>query len=154
VAGYLFEYASAAKSPAGLSRLLLHLLVRFSVSKQLFASSKTMADAPTDIDGVFAFKRQNVAKERFYSVVHSPPPFAPAGAPAWRRPFCHYFTDRLRRVEVNTVFSLFPEHPGETAQARKCDGIAFRARLEHITVRCGDLITASAIAPAASRYST
>lgn len=70
--GYLFEYASAAKSPARLSRLLLHLLVRFSVPKQLFASSKTMADSPTDIDGVFAFKRQNVAKERFYSVVHPP----------------------------------------------------------------------------------
>jgi hypothetical protein len=73
VAGYLFEYASAAKSPARVSCLLLHLLVRFSVSKQLFAPSKTMADSPTDIDGVFAFKRQNVAKERFYSVVHSPP---------------------------------------------------------------------------------
>jgi hypothetical protein len=66
---YLFEHASAAKSPARMSRLLLHLLVRFSVPKQLFASSKTMADSPTDIDGVFAFKRQNVAKERFYSVV-------------------------------------------------------------------------------------
>jgi hypothetical protein len=50
VAGYLFEYASAAKSPARVSRLLLHLLDRFSVSKQ--------------IDGVFAFKRQNVVKER------------------------------------------------------------------------------------------
>ena len=36
--------------------------------------STTMADSPTDIDVVFAFKRQNVAKERFYSVVHSPPP--------------------------------------------------------------------------------
>ena len=72
--GYLFEYASAAKSPARMSRLLLHLLVRFSVPKQLFAPSKTMADSPTDIDGVFAFKCQNVAKERFYSVVHPPPP--------------------------------------------------------------------------------
>jgi hypothetical protein len=70
--GYLFEYASAAKSSARMSRLLLHLLVRFSVPKQLFAPSKTMADSPTDIDGVFAFKRQNVAKERFYSVVHPP----------------------------------------------------------------------------------
>jgi hypothetical protein len=57
-----------------MSRLFLHLLVRFSVPKQLFAPSKTMADSPTDIDGVFAFKRQNVAKERFYSVVHLPPP--------------------------------------------------------------------------------
>src|SRR5215472_10887929 len=57
-----------------MSRLLLHLLVRFSVPKQLFAPSKTMADSPTDIDVVFAFKRQNVAKERFYSVVHLPPP--------------------------------------------------------------------------------
>src|SRR5262249_55240205 len=72
--GYLFEYASAAKSPARMSRLLLHLLVRFSIPKQLFAPSKTMADSPTDIDGVFAFKRQNVAKEPFYSVVHLPPP--------------------------------------------------------------------------------
>jgi hypothetical protein len=76
--GYLFEYASAAKSPARMSRLLLHLLVRFSVPKQLFAPSKTIADSPTDIDGVFAFKRQNVAKERFYSVVHLPAP-PPAG---------------------------------------------------------------------------
>jgi hypothetical protein len=66
MAGYLFEYASAAKKPARLSRLLLPLLVRFGVPKQLFAPSKTMADAPTDIDGVLAFKRQNVAKERFY----------------------------------------------------------------------------------------
>ena len=78
MAGYLFEYASAAKSPAKMSRLLLHLLVRFSVSKQLFAPSKTVADSPTDIDVVFAFKRQNVAKERFYSVVHLPTP-TPAG---------------------------------------------------------------------------
>ena len=53
MAGYLFEYASAAKSPARMSLLLLHLLVRFSVSKQLFAPSKTMADSPTDIDVVF-----------------------------------------------------------------------------------------------------
>src|SRR6516164_6561895 len=76
-----------------------------------------MADSPTDIDGVFAFKRQNVAKERFYSVVHSPPPFAPAGAPARRRPFCHYFTDRLQRVGVNTVFPLcFPERSRGTAE--------------------------------------
>jgi hypothetical protein len=74
MAGYLFEYASAAKSPARMSRLVLHLLVRFSVLKQLFAVSKMMTDAPTDIDGVFALKRQNFAKERFYSVVHSPPP--------------------------------------------------------------------------------
>jgi len=72
--GYLFEYASATKSAARMSRLLLQLLVRFSIPKQLFAPSKTMADSPTDIDGVFAFKRQNVAKERFYSVVHLPPP--------------------------------------------------------------------------------
>ena len=72
--GYLFEYASATKSAARMSRLFLHLLVRFSITKQLFAPSKTMADSPTDIDGVFAFKRQNVAKERFYSVVHLPPP--------------------------------------------------------------------------------
>ena len=72
--GYLFEYASATKSAARMSRLLLQLLVRFSVSKQLFVPSKTMADSPTDIDVVFAFKRQNVAKERFYSVVHLPPP--------------------------------------------------------------------------------
>jgi hypothetical protein len=76
--GYLFEYASAAKSPARISRLLLHLLVRFCVSKQLFAPSKTVADSPTDIDVVFAFKRQNAAKERFYSVVHLPTP-TPAG---------------------------------------------------------------------------
>src|SRR6516225_928735 len=76
--GYLFEYANAAKSPARMSRLLLHLLVRFSVSKQLFVPGKTMADSPTDIDVVFAFKRQNVAKERFYSVVHLPTP-TPAG---------------------------------------------------------------------------
>jgi len=76
-----------------------------------------MADSPTDIDGVFAFKRQNVAKERFYSVVHLPPPFAPAGAPARRRPFCHYFTDRLQRVGVNTVFPLcFPERSRGTAE--------------------------------------
>jgi hypothetical protein len=68
--GYLFEYASAAKSSARMSRLLLHLLVRFSVPKQLFAPGKTMPNSPTDIDGVFAFKRQNVTKERFYSVVH------------------------------------------------------------------------------------
>ena len=68
MAGYLFEYASATKSAARMSRLLLQLLVRFSIPKQLFAPSKTMADSPTDIDGVFAFKRQNVAKERFYSV--------------------------------------------------------------------------------------
>ena len=60
-----------------MSRLLLHLLVRFSIPKQLFAPSKTMADSPTDIDGVFAFKRQNVAKERFYSVVHPPAGLAP-----------------------------------------------------------------------------
>src|SRR6516165_1591834 len=72
--GYLFEYASATKSAARMSGLLLHLLVRFSIPKQLFAPSKTMADSPTDIDGVFAFKRQNVAKERFYSVVHLAPP--------------------------------------------------------------------------------
>ena len=78
MAGYLFEYASAAKRPARMSRLLLHLLVRFSVPKQLFASSKTMADSPTDIDGVFAFKRQNVAKKRFYSVVQFAAP-NPAG---------------------------------------------------------------------------
>jgi hypothetical protein len=82
MAGYLFEYASAAKSPARMSRLVLHLLVRFSVLKQLFAVSKMMTDAPTDIDGVFALKRQNFAKERFYSVVHSPPPpFGPASSP-------------------------------------------------------------------------
>jgi hypothetical protein len=31
--GYLFEYASAAKGAARMSRLLLHLLVRFSVPK-------------------------------------------------------------------------------------------------------------------------
>jgi hypothetical protein len=31
-----------------MSRLLLHLLVRFSVPKQLFAPSKTVADSPTD----------------------------------------------------------------------------------------------------------
>jgi hypothetical protein len=55
--GYLFEYSSAAKNPARVSRLPLHLLVRFSVSKQLFAPRKTMADSPTDIDVVFAFKR-------------------------------------------------------------------------------------------------
>ena len=61
-----------------MSRLLLHLLVRFNVPKQLFAPSKTMADSPTDIDGVFAFKRQNVAKERFYSVVQFAAP-TPAG---------------------------------------------------------------------------
>src|SRR6516165_3242527 len=73
MAGYLFEYASAAKSPARVSRVLLQLLVGFSVPKQPFAPSKTMADSPTDIDVVFAFKRQNVAKERFYSVVHLPP---------------------------------------------------------------------------------
>jgi len=71
--GYLFEYASATKSAARMSRLLLQLLVGFSIPKQLFAPSKTMADSSTDIDGVFAFKRQNVAKERFYSVVHLPP---------------------------------------------------------------------------------
>jgi hypothetical protein len=64
MAGYLFKYASAAKSPARMSRLVLHLLVRFSVLKQFFALSKMMTDAPTDIDGVFAFKRQNFAKER------------------------------------------------------------------------------------------
>jgi hypothetical protein len=75
--GYLFEDASAAKCAARMSRLLLDLLVRFSVPKQLFAPCKTMADSPTDIDGVFAFKRQNVAKERFYSVVHLPPPASP-----------------------------------------------------------------------------
>jgi hypothetical protein len=74
MARYLFEYASAAKSPAKMSCLVLQLLVRFGVSKQLFALSEMMTDAPTDIDGVFAFKRQNFAKERFYSVVHSPPP--------------------------------------------------------------------------------
>jgi len=79
MAGYLFEYASAAKSPARVSCLVLQLLVRFGVSKQLFALSKMMTDAPTDIDGVFAFKRQNFAKERFYSVVHSQPPVWPAG---------------------------------------------------------------------------
>ena len=78
MAGYLFEYASAAKSLARVSCLVLQLLVRFGVSKQLFALSKMMTDAPTDIDGVFAFKRQNVAKERFYSVVHLPTP-TPAG---------------------------------------------------------------------------
>ena len=76
--GYLFEYSSAAKNPARVSRLLLHLLVRFSISKQLFAPRKTMADSPTDIDVVFRFKRQNVAKERFYSVVHLASP-TPAG---------------------------------------------------------------------------
>jgi hypothetical protein len=79
MAGYLFEYASAAKSPARVSCLVLQLLVRFGVSKQLFALSKMMTDAPTDIDGVFAFKRQNFAKERFYSVVHSQPPVWPPG---------------------------------------------------------------------------
>ena len=86
MAGYLFEYASAAKSPATISRLLLRLLVRLSVPKQLFAPSKTMADAPTDIDGVLAFKRQNVAKERFYSVVHSPPPTPLRASPAFAHP--------------------------------------------------------------------
>jgi hypothetical protein len=61
-----------------MSRLVLHLLVRFSVLKQLFALSKMMTDAPTDIDGVFAFKRQNFAKERFYSVIHcAAPHFGP-----------------------------------------------------------------------------
>jgi len=79
MAGYLFEYASAAKSPARVSCLVLQLLVRFGVSKQLFALSKMMTDAPTDIDGVFAFKRQNFAKERFYSVIHSQPPVWPPG---------------------------------------------------------------------------
>ena len=44
-----------------------------------------MADAPPDIDGVLAFKRQNVAKERFYSMVHSPPPPLPA-SPAFAHP--------------------------------------------------------------------
>jgi hypothetical protein len=44
-----------------------------------------MADAPPDIDGVLAFKRQNVAKERFYSIVHSPPPPLPA-SPAFAHP--------------------------------------------------------------------
>jgi hypothetical protein len=73
VTGYFLEYASAAKSPARVSRLLHQLLVRLSVPKQLFAPFKTTADSPTDIDGVFAFKRQNVAKERFYSVIHLPP---------------------------------------------------------------------------------
>jgi hypothetical protein len=43
-----------------------------------------MADSPTDIDGVFAFKRQNVAKERFYSVVHLPPPPLPASPVRFR----------------------------------------------------------------------
>src|SRR5262252_8955137 len=56
--GYLFEYSSAAKNPARVSRLLLQLLVRFSISKQLFAPRKTMADSPTDIDVVFRFKHQ------------------------------------------------------------------------------------------------
>src|SRR6516225_10145176 len=85
--GYLFEYASATKSAARMSRLLLQLLVRFSIPKQLFAPSKTKADSPTDIDGAFAFKRQNVARERFYSVVHLPPSAGFACAVAGRGRF-------------------------------------------------------------------
>jgi hypothetical protein len=38
--GYLFEYSSAAKNPARVSRLLLHLLVRFSISREQDASFK------------------------------------------------------------------------------------------------------------------
>jgi hypothetical protein len=95
--GYLFEYASAAKSPTRMSRFLLHLLVRFSVPKQLFAPSKMMTDSPTDIDGVFAFKRQNVAKERFYSVVQ----FA---APTLRTiRWAHFVSPVLPRLPVEAI---------------------------------------------------
>jgi hypothetical protein len=106
LARHLFEYASAAKSPARLSRLLLHLLVRFSVSKQLFAPSKTMADAPTDIDGVFAFKRQNVAKERFYSVVHLPPPLGPQSSRIQRRVGPLYSAKLLTKDEARRMVNI------------------------------------------------
>ena len=123
MAGYLFEYASAAKSPARVSCLVLQLLVRFGVSKQLFALSKMMTDAPTDIDGVFAFKRQNFAKERFYSVVHSQPPVWPPGlerAPGKANADVILADDRRAACRVKII--VIKASPGRLCKLSVIDG--------------------------------
>ena len=121
--GYIFEYASAAKSPARVSCLVLQLLVRFGVSKQLFALSKMMTDAPTDIDGVFAFKRQNFAKERFYSVVHSQPPVWPPGlerAPGKANADVILADDRRAACRVKII--VIKASPGRLCKLSVIDG--------------------------------
>jgi len=123
MAGYLFEYASAAKSLARVSCLVLQLLVRFGVSKQLFALSKMMTDAPTDIDGVFAFKRQNFAKERFYSVVHSQPPVWPPGlerAPGKANADVILADDRRAACRVKII--VIKASPGRLCKLSVIDG--------------------------------
>src|SRR6516162_8410455 len=101
--GYLFEYASAAKNPARVSRLPLHLLVRFSISKQLFAPSKTMADSPTDIDVVFRLQ----APERREGTLLLGGPFAiPHGIfveprPGLQRPAAGPLTGKQKQTWLN-----------------------------------------------------
>jgi len=65
-----------------------------------------MADSPTDIDGVFAFKRQNVAKERFYPVVHSPPPLGPQSSRIQRRVGPLYSAKLLTEDEARRMVNI------------------------------------------------
>src|SRR5262249_45282400 len=76
----------------------------------------------TDIDGVFAFKRQNVAKERFYSVVHcGPHPAGLACAFSQSSRFRHRTRHKFAPVSRHVCNLMQPatDHRGDSMSVRK-----------------------------------